>query len=72
METDCICVGFILLVEVRKHGNTSYASFAIVKEKIDVQDFVRIYKDGKYYVDYTELICKMVHADDYYFLSRPR
>ena len=39
---------------------------------IGVQDFARIRQDGKYYVDKTELIYKMVHTDDYYFLSRPR
>jgi len=39
---------------------------------IGVQDFARIREDNKYYVDKTELIYKMVHTDDYYFLSRPR
>ncbi len=37
-----------------------------------VLDFARIREDGKYYVDKTDLIYKMVHMDDYYFLSRPR
>ena len=39
---------------------------------IGVQDFAKIRESGKYYVDKTELIYKLVHTDDYYFLSRPR
>ena len=47
-------------------------SMALKRFPIGVQDFARIRKDGKYYVDKTDLIYKMVHTDDYYFLSRPR
>lgn len=39
---------------------------------IGVQDFERLRNDGKYYVDKTDLVYKMTHTDDYYFLSRPR
>ena len=39
---------------------------------IGVQDFARLRRDGKYYVDKTDLIYKMTHTNDYYFLSRPR
>ncbi|MCQ2102023.1 MAG: ATP-binding protein [Fibrobacter sp.] len=45
---------------------------ALKRFPIGVQDFARIREDGKYYVDKTELIYKLVHTDDYYFLSRPR
>ena len=45
---------------------------ALKRFPIGVQDFARIREDGKYYVDKTDLIYKMVHTDDYYFLSRPR
>ncbi len=37
-----------------------------------MQDFERLRKDGKYYVDKTTLIYEMTHTDCYYFLSRPR
>ena len=39
---------------------------------IGVQDFAKIRNDGKYYVDKTDLIYKLTHTNDYYFLSRPR
>ena len=39
---------------------------------IGVQDFERLRNDGKYYVDKTDLVYKMTHTEDYYFLSRPR
>ena len=39
---------------------------------IGVQDFERLRNDGKYYVDKTDLVYKMTHTDDYYFLCRPR
>ena len=45
---------------------------ALKRFPIGVQDFARLRDDGKYYVDKTDLIYKMVHTDDYYFLSRPR
>ncbi len=45
---------------------------ALKRFPIGVQDFARIREDGKYYVDKTDLIYKMTHTDDYYFLSRPR
>ena len=47
-------------------------SMALKRFPIGVQDFAVIREDGKYYVDKTELIYKMVNADRYYFLSRPR
>ncbi len=37
-----------------------------------VQDFAVLREDGKYYVDKTDLIYKLVQSDRYYFLSRPR
>ncbi|MGM9984644.1 MAG: ATP-binding protein [Fibrobacter intestinalis] len=45
---------------------------ALKRFPIGVQDFARIREDGKYYVDKTDLIYKLAHTDDYYFLSRPR
>lgn len=45
---------------------------ALKRFPIGVQDFAVIREDGKYYVDKTDLIYKMVKADRYYFLSRPR
>lgn len=45
---------------------------ALKRFPIGVQDFARIREDGKYYVDKTDLIYKMTHTDDYYFLCRPR
>lgn len=44
-----------------------------IKERfpIGVQDFAVIREDGKFYVDKTDLIYKLVHSDRYYFLSRP-
>ncbi len=45
---------------------------ALKRFPIGIQDFARIRESGKYYVDKTELIYKLVHTDDYYFLSRPR
>ena len=39
---------------------------------LGIQDFERLRKDGKYYVDKTALIYKMTHTNDFYFLSRPR
>ena len=39
---------------------------------IGVQDFARIREDGKYYVDKTDLVYRLVSTDSYYFLSRPR
>ena len=45
---------------------------ALKRFPIGVQDFARIREDGKYYVDKTDLIYKLTHTDDYYFLSRPR
>lgn len=39
---------------------------------IGVQDFAKIRNDGKYYVDKTDIIYKLTHTNDYYFLSRPR
>ena len=45
---------------------------ALKRFPIGVQDFAKIRESGKYYVDKTDLIYKMTHTDDYYFLSRPR
>ncbi len=45
---------------------------ALKRFPIGVQDFARIREDGKYYVDKTDLVYKLVTSDDYYFLSRPR
>ncbi|WP_308605206.1 AAA family ATPase, partial [uncultured Fibrobacter sp.] len=45
---------------------------ALKRFPIGVQDFARIREDGKYYVDKTDLIYKLAHSEDYYFLSRPR
>ena len=39
---------------------------------IGIQDFERLRKDGCYYVDKTDLVYKMTHTNNYYFLSRPR
>ena len=39
---------------------------------IGIQDFERLRKDGCYYVDKTDLVYKMTHTFNYYFLSRPR
>ena len=39
---------------------------------IGIQDFKRLRKDGCYYVDKTDLVYKMTHTNNYYFLSRPR
>lgn len=39
---------------------------------IGVQDFEWLRVSGKYYVDKTDLIYKLTHTDDYYFLARPR
>ncbi len=39
---------------------------------IGVQDFERLRKDNNFYVDKTELVYKMTHTANYYFLSRPR
>ena len=39
---------------------------------IGIQDFERLRKDGCYYVDKTDIIYKMTHTFNYYFLSRPR
>ena len=45
---------------------------SLKKFPIGVQDFAKIRNDGKYYVDKTDLIYKLTHTNDYYFLSRPR
>ena len=45
---------------------------ALKRFPIGVQDFAVIREDGKYYVDKTDLIYKLVKADRYFFLSRPR
>ena len=45
---------------------------ALKRFPIGIQDFAKIRNEGKYYVDKTELIYKLTHTDDYYFLSRPR
>ena len=34
---------------------------------IGIQDFEKLRKDGKYYVDKTDLIYTMTHTDSYYF-----
>ncbi len=39
---------------------------------IGVQDFARLRRDKRYYVDKTNLVYKMTHSSDYCFLSRPR
>ena len=39
---------------------------------IGIQDFARLRRSGKYYVDKTDIIYKMTHTNDFYFLSRPR
>ena len=39
---------------------------------IGVQDFARLRRDKRYYVDKTDLVYRMTHASDYCFLSRPR
>ena len=39
---------------------------------IGVQDFARLRRDKRYYVDKTDLVYKMTHSSDYCFLSRPR
>ena len=39
---------------------------------IGIQDFERLRKDGCYYVDKTDIIYRMTHTYNYYFLSRPR
>ena len=39
---------------------------------IGIQDFAKLRNTGKYYVDKTDLVYKMTHTADYYFLSRPR
>ena len=60
--------------KVAKKHNLCY-SFNMQELKrfpIGVQDFERLRNDGKYYVDKTDLVYKMTHTDDYYFLSRPR
>ena len=45
---------------------------ALKRFPIGVQDFAVIREDCKYYVDKTDLIYKLVKADRYFFLSRPR
>ena len=45
---------------------------ALKRFPIGVQDFAVIREDDKYYVDKTDLIYKLVKADRYFFLSRPR
>ena len=39
---------------------------------IGVQDFARLRKDKNYYVDKTDLIYRLTHSSNYYFMSRPR
>ena len=48
------------------------SGMALKRFPIGVQDFAVVREDGKYYVDKTDLIYKLAHADRYYFLSRPR
>lgn len=45
---------------------------ALKRFPIGIQDFARLREDGKYYVDKTDLVYKLTHTDDFYFLSRPR
>ena len=45
---------------------------ALKRFPIGVQDFAVIREDDKYYVDKTDLTYKLVKADRYFFLSRPR
>ena len=47
-------------------------AMALKRFPIGVQDFAVIREDDKYYVDKTDLIYKLVKADRYFFLSRPR
>lgn len=39
---------------------------------LGIQDFERLRNDNNYYVDKTDIIFKMTHTANYYFLSRPR
>ena len=39
---------------------------------IGVQDFAQIRNNGYFYVDKTDLVYKLTHTSQYYFLSRPR
>lgn len=39
---------------------------------IGVQDFAKVRNEGKYYVDKTDLVYRLTHTNDYYFLNRPR
>ena len=49
-----------------------FVTMALKRFPIGVQDFAVIREDDKYYVDKTDLIYKLVKADRYFFLSRPR
>jgi len=39
---------------------------------IGVQDFAALRKSGKFYVDKTDLVYRLTHTNEFYFLSRPR
>ena len=39
---------------------------------IGVQDFAQVRNNGYFYVDKTDLVYKLTHTSQYYFLSRPR
>jgi len=45
---------------------------ALKKFPIGVQDFAQIRENGYFYVDKTDLVYKLTHTNQYYFLSRPR
>ncbi len=45
---------------------------ALKKFPIGIQTFEKIRTNGFYYVDKTDLVYKMTHESDVYFLSRPR
>ncbi len=45
---------------------------ALKKFPIGVQDFAQIRENGYFYVDKTDLVYKLTHTSQYYFLSRPR
>ncbi len=45
---------------------------ALKRFPIGVQDFAQIRNNGYFYVDKTDLVYKLTHTSQYYFLSRPR
>lgn len=45
---------------------------ALKRFPIGVQDFTQIRENGYFYVDKTDLVYKLTHTSQYYFLSRPR